>query len=93
MTAIKFVFQHTVYEVMNMWSDLKHLRVHEHRERDPRDPVAVDPSLFPSIFQDLAESGLLEPEAALVSKVVTRATRLPTICSIFLILVVWAATI
>ena len=50
---------------------------------DPRDPVAVEPLLCPSMFQDLAESGLLEPEAGFVSKEVTRATRLPTICSIF----------
>ena len=43
---------------------------------DPRDPVAVEPSLCPSMFQDLAESGLLKPEAAPVSTEVTRATRL-----------------
>ena len=26
LTAIKFVSQHTVYEPMNVWSDLKHLK-------------------------------------------------------------------
>ena len=52
---------------------------------DPRDPVAVEPSLCPSKFQDLVVSGPLEPEAAPVSKVVTRAKRLPTICSILVI--------
>ena len=51
---------------------------------DPRDPVAVELVLCPSIFQDLVESGLLE---------VTRTTRLPTICSMLVILVVWAATV
>ena len=50
---------------------------------DPRDPVAVEPLLCPSTFPDHAESGPLEPEAAFVSKEVTRATRLPTIFSIF----------
>ena len=34
---------------------------------DPRDLVAVEPSLCPSIFRDLAESGPLESEAAPVS--------------------------
>ena len=60
---------------------------------DPRDIVAVEPSLYPSTFQDLAESGPPEPEAAPVSKMVTRAKSLPTICSIIVILVVWAATV
>ena len=59
---------------------------------DPREPVAVEPLLCPSMFQYLAVSGLLEPEAAFVSKEVTRATRLPTICKICVIFVVWAAT-
>ena len=40
----------------------------------------------------LLNQGLLEPEAAFCSKEVTRATRIPTICSIIVILVVWAAT-
>ena len=35
---------------------------------DPTYPVAVEPLLCPSTFEDLAESGLLEPEGALVSK-------------------------
>ena len=60
---------------------------------DSRDPVAVEPSQCPSMFQDLAESGPLEPEAAPVSKVVTRAKRLPTTCSILVVLAVWAATV
>ena len=47
----------------------------------PWDPVAVEPSVCPSKFQDLAEPEPLGAEAALVSKVVTRASRLPTICS------------
>ena len=45
-----------------------------------RPRVAVEPSPCPSTFQDLAEPGPLEPEAAPVSKVATRAKRLPTIC-------------
>ena len=44
---------------------------------DPRDPVAVEPVFCPRIFQNLVESELLEPEAAVCSKEVTRATRLP----------------
>ena len=60
---------------------------------DPRDPVAVEPLLCPCMFQDLVESGPLEPEAAFASKEVTRAAKLPTFCSIFVILVVWAATV
>ena len=35
-------------------------------------PVAVEPLLCPSTFQDLAESGPLEPEAAFASKEVSR---------------------
>ena len=34
----------------------------------PDGPVAVEPLLCPSTFEDLAESGPLEPEAAFVSK-------------------------
>ena len=34
---------------------------------DPRDPVAVEPLHCPSMFQDLAESKLLEPGAAFVT--------------------------
>ena len=61
--------------------------------RDRRDPVAVEPLLCPSMFHDLVESGLQGPEAAFVSQEVTRATKLATICSIFVILVVWAVTV
>ena len=61
--------------------------------RDPRDPVAVEPSLCPSRFQELADPELLESQAAFVSKVATRAARLPTICSILVTLVVMAATV
>ena len=59
------------------------------------DPGPWDPWIryCPNMFQDLAESRLLDPEAAFVAKEVTRATRLPTICEIFVILVVWAATV
>ena len=63
------------------------------RPWDPRDPAAVEQSLCPGTFQDLAESGPLEPEAAPVSKVVTRDKRLPTICSVRVILVVWVVTV
>ena len=42
---------------------------------DPRDPVAVDPSLCPSTIQDLAESGPLELEVAFASIWHTRAVR------------------
>ena len=52
-------------------------------DMDPRDLVALEPLYCPSMFQDLAESGLLEREAAFVSKEVTRATKLSTNCSIF----------
>ena len=38
---------------------------------DPRDPVAVEPLFCPKMFQDLAESGLLEREATVCSKEVT----------------------
>ena len=47
----------------------------------PWDPVAVEPSDCPSMFQDLAEPETLEAEAAPVSWAATRAARLPTICS------------
>ena len=40
---------------------------------DPSDPVAVEPSLCPSEIQELAELEPFEVEAALVSKVATRA--------------------
>ena len=45
--------------------------------------MAPQPSLCPSIFQDLAELHPLETDVAFVSNVVTRAARLPTIGSIF----------
>ena len=59
----------------------------------PRNLVAVELSLCPSTFQDLAESGPLEPEAAPVSKLATRTARLPTICSALVILVVRTDTV
>ena len=43
--------------------------------------MAVEPSLCPSIFQDLAESGALEPEAAPVSNVHIRVVRALKFCS------------
>ena len=43
---------------------------------DPRDPVAVEPSLCPSFFQDLAEPDPLETDVAFVSNVVIRANHL-----------------
>ena len=43
LTAIKFVSQNTVYELMNVWSDLKHLRAHEHGEcSDPWSEAGSD---------------------------------------------------
>ena len=42
---------------------------------DPRDPVAVEPSLCPSIFQDLAEPDPLETDVAFVSILHMRAVR------------------
>ena len=54
---------------------------------DPRDPVAVEPSLCPKKLQDLAESGLLEPEAAPASRAPTRAATPSTDCSMFVIFV------
>ena len=45
----------------------------------PRDPVAVEPSLCPSIFQDLAEPDPLEADVdTFVSNAVTRAATLLT---------------
>ena len=32
LTTSEFVYQHTVHKLMNVWSVLKHLRVHEHGE-------------------------------------------------------------
>ena len=61
--------------------------------RDPRDPVAVEPSLCPSVFHDLAEPDPLETDDAFVSNVVTRAARLLTICSIFVIFASYEATV
>ena len=60
---------------------------------DPRDPVAVEPSLCPSKFHDLAESDPLETDVAFVSSMVTRAARLLTICSIFVIFASYEATV
>ena len=59
---------------------------------DPRDPVAVEPVLCPSMFQDLAEPDPLETVVAFVSNAVTRAARLLTICSIFVIFASYEAT-
>ena len=53
--------------------------------------MAVEQSQCPSRFQELTESGPPESEAATVSRVVTRTKRLPQICSILVIFVVWAA--
>ena len=61
--------------------------------RVPRDPVAVEPSLCPSLFQDLAEPDPLEADVAFISKVATRAARLLTICSIFVIFASYEATV
>ena len=58
----------------------------------PERPVAVEPSLCPSIFQDLAEPEPLEKEAAPASKVAARAARPSTDCSMFEILFVIDAT-
>ena len=60
---------------------------------DPRDPVAVEPSLCPSKFQELAEPEPLEAEAAFVYKVETRAARLLRIRSIFVIFASYEATV
>ena len=60
---------------------------------DPRDPVAVEPPLCRSMFQDLAEPEPLETDVAFVSNMVTRAARLPTTCSIFVIFAPYEATV
>ena len=60
---------------------------------EPWDPAAGEPSLCPSLFQDLAEPDPLETDVALVSNVVTRAARLLTICSIFVIFASHEATV
>ena len=60
---------------------------------DPRDPVAVEPSQCPSKFQELAEPEPLEAEAEIVSSAATRAARLLTICSTFVILAEQVATV
>ena len=60
---------------------------------DPEDPVTVEPSLCPSGFQELAEPEPLEAEATFVSKVVTQAARLSTICSMFVIFASYEATV
>ena len=39
--------------------------------------MAVEPLLCPSMFQDLAESGLLEPEAAFVSTKSNASDKVP----------------
>ena len=59
----------------------------------PRHLAAMEPSACPSKFQDLAEPEPLEPEAAPISKVATRAARLLSICSTFVILAVLEATV
>ena len=58
----------------------------------PRDSVAVEPPLCPSIFQDLAEPDPMETVVAFVSNVVTRAARLQDIFSIFVIFASYEAT-
>ena len=45
--------------------------------------MAVEHSLCPSKFQELADPQPLETDVAFVSYMVTRAARLLTICSIF----------
>ena len=55
-----------------------------------KDPMDVEPSLCPSEFQALAEP---EPLEADVSNRVTRAARLLTICSIFVIYASYEATV
>ena len=60
---------------------------------DTRDPAAGEPSLCPRKFKDLAEPDPLETDVALVSNVVTRAARLLTICSIFVIFESYEATV
>ena len=53
-----------------------------------RETVAVEPSLCPSKFQDLADPEPLETEVAPASKAATRAARPSTDCSMFEILFV-----
>ena len=60
---------------------------------DPRDPVAVKPLPCPSKFQELAEPKPLETDVAFDSKAVTRAARLLTICSVFVIFASCKATV
>ena len=60
-----------------------------HGPWDPRDPVAVELSLCPSVFQDRAEPEPLDTDVAFVSNVVTRAA----ICSIFVIVASYEATV
>ena len=59
----------------------------------PWDPAAGEPSLCPRKFQDLAEPDPLETDVAFVSNAVTRAARLLTICSIFVIFASHEATV
>ena len=55
--------------------------------------MAVEPSLCPSMFQDLTEPDPLETDVAFVSNVVTQTARLLTICSIFVIFASYEATV
>ena len=55
--------------------------------------MAVEPLLCPSKFQELAEPEPLGTDVAFVSNVVTRAARLLTICSIFVIFASKEATV
>ena len=55
--------------------------------------AAGEPVLCPSMFQDLADPDPLETDVAFVSNVVTRAARLLTICSIFVIFASYKATV
>ena len=55
--------------------------------------MAVEPSLCPSKFQEFAEPEPLETHVACVSNVVTRAAKLLTICSIFVIFASYEATV
>ena len=59
---------------------------------ESRDPMAVEPSLCPRKFQELAEPEPLEAEAAPASNAATRAASLQTACSTFEILFVLDAT-
>ena len=60
---------------------------------DQRDPLAVEPSPCPSMFQDLGEPNPLDTDVAIVSNVVTRAAKLLTICSMFVIFASYDATV